>query len=65
MTDVRSTTGQRTMISREARAAWQWHFADQIESYIYMLHADVGKDPQADAAAIVDFLARHLKTAKP
>jgi acetyl esterase/lipase len=29
------------------------------------LGPNVGKDPQADAAAIVDFLTRHLKTAKP
>jgi acetyl esterase/lipase len=29
------------------------------------LGSDVGKDPQADAAAIVDFLVKHLKTTKP
>jgi alpha-mannosidase len=33
-------TADGTTISRDARAAWQRRLADQIESYVYALHAD-------------------------
>ena len=49
-----------------------WHgalLADALRrtggQVVTRLGPDVGKDPQADVAAIVDFLKRHLTRAKP